>query len=74
MTPDEVESSVILGHADEWHDWTQSGCERAAQMMELLVADRDLLLQAVNVIAGNAQCADNLLSHKDVALEALRLR
>ena len=42
--------------------------------IELLVADRDLLLQAVNIIAGNAQCADNLLSHKEIALEALRIR
>ena len=43
-------------------------------LIEAVIADRDLLLQAVNIIAGNAQCADNLLSHKEIALEALRIR
>lgn len=36
-------------------------------------AERDLYRGALRIIAGEAQCVDNLLSHADIAREALRL-
>lgn len=38
-----------------------------------LRAERDLYRYALRIIAGQAQCVDNLLSHADIAREALRL-
>jgi hypothetical protein len=38
-----------------------------------LRAERDLYQAALLIIAGQAQCVDNLLSHSEIAREALRL-
>lgn len=53
------ETAYVLGHADEWADWTPAGCEEAADIIKQLVAQRDGLATALSHAADEiAACAE----------------
>ena len=53
------ETAYVLGHADEWEDWTPAGCETAADLIQQLVAQRDGLATALSAASEEiAACAE----------------
>ena len=53
------ETAYVLGHADEWEDWTFTGCETAADIIKQLVAQRDGLVTALSAASEEiAACAE----------------
>jgi hypothetical protein len=53
------ETAYVLGHADEWADWTPAGAEEAADIIKQLVAQRDGLAKALSAASEEiAACAE----------------
>jgi hypothetical protein len=42
------ETAYVLGHAEDWADWTPAGAEEAADIIKQLVAQRDGLVTALS--------------------------
>jgi hypothetical protein len=53
------ETAYVLGHADEWADWTPAGAEEAADIIKQLVAQRDGLVKALSAASEEiSACAE----------------
>ena len=64
-------AAAELRRLHEAHDWQYWVAGELLRNVEKLEDQRDALLEALKMIAGQAPCIDNLMSDKDIARTAL---
>ena len=68
------EENAILGHADEWADWTPAGCERAADMLRKLAEHKRRLTVALTDLMVSYDNLNWHMAHDDDPTPAVRSR